>query len=192
MLEPMFKVGDRVRKQGGDYGGPGDVIGVVFIPKGDGLQHTRYVVAHKIEGGFGYFINVYSPGQIFKDMGEPVPLDIQADIARQEKALDIALDGKNEVIDKQRQRINDLEDQILKLKGELARQTENTRIYKDTAESALSNAKHLAEKNIRLDNESGKLRDEIQILQQGIIAREDTIRTLIERIDKIREVTNDA
>jgi hypothetical protein len=54
-----FLVGDRVTKFAGDYGGPGIVKAVV--PHGD--SH-RYMVAHKIEGGFGEFLHIYSEHQL--------------------------------------------------------------------------------------------------------------------------------
>lgn len=54
-----FKPGDAVRKFTGDYGGPGEVIGTVEF---DGK--TRYVVAFKIEGGFGRFLHLLSEHQL--------------------------------------------------------------------------------------------------------------------------------
>lgn len=51
-----FRVGDRVEKIGGRYGGPGRVVGIADAFD-DG--HVLYNVAHRIEGGFGEFTHVY-------------------------------------------------------------------------------------------------------------------------------------
>ncbi len=46
-------------KGSGDYGGPGKVV-VEFEYEG----RKRLVVAFKIEGGFGEFFHILSPGQL--------------------------------------------------------------------------------------------------------------------------------
>jgi hypothetical protein len=55
-MSPKFKTGDQVWKIGGDYGGPGIVRGRFF----NGAGQERFVVAHKIDGGFGQFLHIYS------------------------------------------------------------------------------------------------------------------------------------
>lgn len=56
----MFEPGDPVEKHGGAYGGPGKVVGKFEAAPGV----WRYVVAHKIEGGWGVFLHIYSAAQI--------------------------------------------------------------------------------------------------------------------------------
>ena len=53
---------DRVRKIGTGYTGPGIVAGTV---QWEGM--VRYVVAHKIEGGDGWFFHIYAPIQLEPD-----------------------------------------------------------------------------------------------------------------------------
>lgn len=48
-----------VEKFSGDYGGPGEIVGAV-----DWDGKRRYLVAFKIEGGFGRFIHVLNESQI--------------------------------------------------------------------------------------------------------------------------------
>ena len=57
-LRSEFEVGDPVEKFGGQYGGPGIVVGKFEVAPGE----WRYNVAHKIEGGYG--IHIYSAGQL--------------------------------------------------------------------------------------------------------------------------------
>lgn len=56
-----FALWDKVRKHKGDYGGPGEVVGIL---KFDGK--IRYEVAFKIEGGFGRFIHIFNEKQLRK------------------------------------------------------------------------------------------------------------------------------
>lgn len=60
---PLWAVGDKVRKVGGDYGGPGEVVGRFEVKPGI----WRYNVAHYIQGGFGRFIHIYSSHQLEDD-----------------------------------------------------------------------------------------------------------------------------
>lgn len=55
-----MKSGDRVEKFSGDYTGPGTIEQIVSM--GDG--RTRYLVSHRIEGGSGTFLHIYSKSQI--------------------------------------------------------------------------------------------------------------------------------
>lgn len=55
-----FSIGDHVWKHGAGYQGPGTVI-TAFIGRD---EHTRYVVAHQIEGGKGEFYHIYGEGQL--------------------------------------------------------------------------------------------------------------------------------
>ena len=50
-----FKEGDLVEKFKGDYGGPGVVIKAMMLG-----GKERYLVAHRIEGGFGQFVHIYN------------------------------------------------------------------------------------------------------------------------------------
>jgi hypothetical protein len=56
----MFEVGDKVEKHGGEYGGPGEVVGRFEVKPGV----WRYNVAHRIEAGYGRLIHIYSEKQI--------------------------------------------------------------------------------------------------------------------------------
>lgn len=58
----VFNVGDKVQKYQGEYGGPGVVVGRFKTLSGK----WRYNVAHKIEGGFGSMIHIYTEAQIRK------------------------------------------------------------------------------------------------------------------------------
>jgi len=55
-----FHIGQRVEKFTGDYTGPGIVRGVTFLD--DGV--VRYVVAHKLEGGTGLLLHLYSEANL--------------------------------------------------------------------------------------------------------------------------------
>jgi hypothetical protein len=61
-----FKVGDEVYKAGTGYEGPGKVVATFKSWMGDG----RYVVAHKIDGGRGFFYHTYSAKELFLDVEE--------------------------------------------------------------------------------------------------------------------------
>jgi len=61
--EPDFKIGDRVRKNSGEYGGPGIVRGLCLTALGE----YRYLVAHRIEGGWGELLHIYNRRQLTKD-----------------------------------------------------------------------------------------------------------------------------
>jgi hypothetical protein len=54
-----FEIGQQVEKIGGDYGGPGIVVGFLDLE-----GRARVVVSHRIEGGFGRFAHIYSPSQL--------------------------------------------------------------------------------------------------------------------------------
>lgn len=56
-----FSTGDRVEKLGGRYGGPGRIAGIAS-EFDDG--HVLYLVAHRIEGGFGEFCHVYATANL--------------------------------------------------------------------------------------------------------------------------------
>lgn len=49
-----------VRKTGRGYSGPGEVCGVAIAADGS----PRVIVAHRIEGGTGHLMHIYTPGQI--------------------------------------------------------------------------------------------------------------------------------
>lgn len=53
----MFKVGDKVRKIGGRYGGPGRIVSVSDDLDNDGYR--LYAVAMKVEGGYGEFVHLF-------------------------------------------------------------------------------------------------------------------------------------
>jgi len=59
-MTPRFKVGQTVYKHTGNYGGVGIVRGIA----NDTDQPLRYLVGHKIEGGFGEFYHVYAEGNL--------------------------------------------------------------------------------------------------------------------------------
>jgi hypothetical protein len=59
-MSGRFVPGDRVIKVGGAYGGPGIVRGTISA----GDDTLRYVVAHRIDGGYGEFLHIYGPAQI--------------------------------------------------------------------------------------------------------------------------------
>jgi hypothetical protein len=56
----MYVVDDEVEKIGGQYGGPGVIKAVISLNDGN----IRYIVSHKIEGGWGQLLHIYSPQQI--------------------------------------------------------------------------------------------------------------------------------
>ncbi len=58
-MDKKFNVNDHVWKQGTAYSGPGIVRGVVHL-----LNGTRYLVGHKIEGGEGEFLHIYSEKEL--------------------------------------------------------------------------------------------------------------------------------
>jgi hypothetical protein len=53
----MFKDGDRVRKVGGRYGGPGRIVGSTMALDDSGYR--LWNVAMKVEGGYGEFVHVF-------------------------------------------------------------------------------------------------------------------------------------
>lgn len=63
-----FKVGDRVRKVGGRYGGPGRIVGVTDSLSDDGYK--LYNVAMKVEGGYGEFVHVFPAACLRMDDAE--------------------------------------------------------------------------------------------------------------------------
>jgi len=60
----MFKDGDRVIKIGGRYGGPGRVVGPPVQMDDD---YRLYLVAMKVEGGYGEFVHVFPETALEKD-----------------------------------------------------------------------------------------------------------------------------
>lgn len=58
-----FGLGDRIFKRGQGYEGPGEVVAVFKTWMGD----YRYVVAHRIAGGRGFFYHVYAAAQLERD-----------------------------------------------------------------------------------------------------------------------------
>ena len=65
MRQPKYRVGQLVEKWTGQYGGPGRVRG---IANEDG-QPLRYIVGHRIEGGFGEFYHIYAEGNLREPEG---------------------------------------------------------------------------------------------------------------------------
>ena len=55
-----FAPGDRVKKTGSGYSGPGYVF-ISFLGED---QHWRHVVGHRIEDGVGTFYHVYGSAQL--------------------------------------------------------------------------------------------------------------------------------
>ena len=55
-----MKCGDKVEKFSGEYTGPGTIEQIVSMDDG----RTRYLVSHKIEGGTGTFLHIYSKKQL--------------------------------------------------------------------------------------------------------------------------------
>lgn len=55
-----FHIGQKVEKFTGDYTGPGIVRGITFLENGI----IRYVVAHKLEGGTGQLLHLYSESNL--------------------------------------------------------------------------------------------------------------------------------
>ena len=62
MSDPKFSPGDRVWKTG-IYSGPGEIVAMFELD----TDVWRYVVAHKIEGGSGVFLHIYSAGQLIPE-----------------------------------------------------------------------------------------------------------------------------
>ena len=56
----LFHIGQRVEKFTGDYTGPGIVVGVCHLDNGV----IRYVVSHKLEGGTGFLLHLYSEANL--------------------------------------------------------------------------------------------------------------------------------
>lgn len=54
---PEFTIGDRVWKFGGEYGGPGEAVGITVDLNGKGRR--LYAIAMKVEGGYGRFVHVF-------------------------------------------------------------------------------------------------------------------------------------
>lgn len=54
-MADLIPIDTPVEKIGGSYGGPGIVRGHAVTEKGE----TRYLVGHRIEGGYGEFLHVY-------------------------------------------------------------------------------------------------------------------------------------
>lgn len=60
MRDIKFAIGTRVEKFTGDYTGPGVVRGITILEGGKVL----YLVGHRIEGGKGEFVHVYSAANL--------------------------------------------------------------------------------------------------------------------------------
>lgn len=58
----MLAIGDRVWKAGRHYRGPGEIVSFFFGLDPENTLH--YIVAHKIDGGAGYFYHVYTAEQL--------------------------------------------------------------------------------------------------------------------------------
>ena len=55
-----FKIGEVVDKFTGDYTGPGVIRDIVMLPSG----RVRYLVGHRIAGGSGEFLHIYSEANL--------------------------------------------------------------------------------------------------------------------------------
>jgi hypothetical protein len=55
----IFIIGEKVKKIGGQYGGPGVVKAVITVS-----GSLRYVVAHRIQDGWGELLHIYSENQL--------------------------------------------------------------------------------------------------------------------------------
>jgi len=64
-----LKVGDRVVKSGGRYGGPGVIVGMTTDL--DGTGHVLYNVAMRVEGGYGQFVHVFPGSMLTKFDPDP-------------------------------------------------------------------------------------------------------------------------
>lgn len=59
---PRLQIGDDVEKYGGSYGGPGRIVSKFPVNE----TEWRYIVSHKIEGGYGKLLHIYTEGQLRK------------------------------------------------------------------------------------------------------------------------------
>lgn len=66
--KPRFKLGQKVWKMGGRYGGPGRIVGETMeLDDRDG--YFLYNVAMKVEGGYGEFVHVF-PESVLRETAE--------------------------------------------------------------------------------------------------------------------------
>lgn len=63
--DPEFAVGQKVRKVGGRYGGPGRIVG--FSEDLDNAGYRLYQVAMRVEGGYGEFVHVFPAAALRAD-----------------------------------------------------------------------------------------------------------------------------
>jgi hypothetical protein len=59
---PRLQIGDDVEKFGGSYGGPGRIVSKFPVNENE----WRFIVSHKIEGGYGKLLHIYTAGQLRK------------------------------------------------------------------------------------------------------------------------------
>ena len=64
MSEPKFRIGQRVWKHSGRYGGPGRVVAVTI--ELDSSGYRLYSVEMRIEGGYGTFTHLF-PEHLLED-----------------------------------------------------------------------------------------------------------------------------
>jgi hypothetical protein len=67
MSEPVFELGDLVKKIGGRYGGPGRIVSISEELDTDGYR--LYGVAMKVQDGYGEFIHVF-PAHVLERRNE--------------------------------------------------------------------------------------------------------------------------
>ncbi len=58
-MTTKYKVGDKVQKIGGRYGGPGRIVGMTEDLGAIGGPYILYNVAMRVEGGYGEFVHVF-------------------------------------------------------------------------------------------------------------------------------------
>jgi hypothetical protein len=68
-----YSIGDNVMKIGTGYTGPGEVRGIFEIEDGGSI---RYAVRHRIEGGNGWLLHIYSETQL-KAIPEVLNIDVK-------------------------------------------------------------------------------------------------------------------
>jgi hypothetical protein len=70
---PTFRVNDHVWKEGGasGYSGPGEVVAVFK----NWMGANRYVVAHKVQDGVGWFYHIYSQKELSRQPPDVRPHD---------------------------------------------------------------------------------------------------------------------
>lgn len=67
-MADLIPIDTPVEKIGGSYGGHGIIRGHAVTESGE----ARYLVGHRIEGGYGEFLHVYPPNLVRRvEGGEP-------------------------------------------------------------------------------------------------------------------------